>query len=396
MSERDTLDPFASAESENGALNESLVDDIREEGATGIEREDPDDGAQLVQPFDPTLIRVSPRPLNLDVLITRLNEKEIDLNPGFQRKSGIWKNRAQSRLIESLLIRIPLPAFYFDATTEDRWLVVDGLQRLTAIKRFVIDQSLKLQELEFLTEHNGATYDDLPRSLQRRIREAQITAYLIEPGTPETVKFNIFKRINTGGLPLSPQEIRHALNQGKAADLLDRLAASAEFKRATNNGISDERMADRECVLRFLGFALTPYTEYKPQDLDTFLNAAMRQINLLPARELAQLSAQFRRVMQAAAEIFGRKAFRKQLPSTDRLFPISKALFEVWAIGLHNCTDQQLAALITRRGGVNDAFREIILHDQVFVNAITQGTGDVAKVKKRFETIEQLIAGVLK
>lgn len=102
---------------------------------TGIEPEITESDDQIKEPFDPTLIRVETKPLSMDLLISRIKNKEIDLMPDFQRKAGIWSDAAQSRLIESMLIRIPLPAFYMDASDEDEWLVVDGLQRLTGKTR---------------------------------------------------------------------------------------------------------------------------------------------------------------------------------------------------------------------------------------------------------------------
>jgi hypothetical protein len=100
----------------------------------------------------------------MDLLLNRIRHNELDLAPDFQRKAGIWKEDARSRLIESMLIRIPLPAFYMDATNEDSWLVVDGLQRLTTLKQFVIDKSLTLKGLDFLKFLEGKAYDELSRS----------------------------------------------------------------------------------------------------------------------------------------------------------------------------------------------------------------------------------------
>ena len=104
----------------------------------------------------------------ISLLMDRVRNKEIDLTPGFQRKGGIWSAKAKSQLIESLLIRIPLPAFYMDGSDESKWLVVDGLQRLSTLKGFVMDKTLNFTGLEFLgKECNGKKFDQLPRNLQR-------------------------------------------------------------------------------------------------------------------------------------------------------------------------------------------------------------------------------------
>lgn len=98
------------------------------DNGTGVELEDTSVEEQMIEPFDPSLIRVNTKPMTIDLLRLRIEYSELDLAPDFQRKGGIWKDEAQSRLIESMLIRIPLPAFYMDATNDEKWLVVDGLQ----------------------------------------------------------------------------------------------------------------------------------------------------------------------------------------------------------------------------------------------------------------------------
>ncbi|HEY4035297.1 MAG TPA: DUF262 domain-containing protein [Ktedonobacteraceae bacterium] len=370
---------------------------IFSDNGTGVEHEEISSGERIIDPFDPTLIRVDTRPMTIDLLRSRIEYQELDLAPSFQRKGGIWKDEAQSRLIESMLIRIPLPAFYMDATNDEKWLVVDGLQRLTTIKRFIVEKQLRLRGLEFLTQLEGKLYNELPRNYQRRIGETQVTVYLIEKGTPDKVKFNIFKRINTGGLPLSAQEIRHALNQGIATEFLTQLANSEEFKRATDYSIRDDRMADRECVLRFLAFTLMPYTKYDKtiESFDNFLNKTMKDLNKMAPQTSKDLQRQFKRAMNAAYKLFDKDAFRKRIKDNDPRQPINKALFESWSVNLNQLTDSQLAQLIQCRDIVKQKFIALMNIDRAFNEAISQGTGDQKKVKYRFKAVENIIMVVL-
>ncbi len=370
-------------------LEETFIDD-----GTGIEPEDTVGEDRITDPFNPALIRVETRPLTINLLLSRIQNNELDLSPGFQRKGGIWTEGAQSRLIESILIRIPLPAFYFDAMDDNKWLVVDGLQRLTTLNRFVLEQNLKLCEMEFLRDLHGLTFSELPRPYQRRIMETQVTVYLIERGTPNEVKFNIFKRINTGGLPLSAQEIRHALNQGKATDLLARLAQSQEFMKAIHDGIRDDRMADRECVLRFLAFTITPYSSYKSREFDSFLNDCMASINKMPEQELRKLEYRFLRAMNAANNIFGSDAFRKRYRLEAPRYPINKALFESWSVNLSQLSDEEINLLATRKDELISAF-VVLMNDRDFDRAISLGTGDIKKLNLRFSEIHRIIEEVL-
>lgn len=195
-----------------------------------------------IRPFDPSKIDIDMKTMELSSIIERLEYNEINMNTDFQRKSGLWTDVQKSQLIESLLLRIPIPAFYFDGGIKDNWLIIDGLQRITALKKFVIDGDLRLSGLEFFHDLEGMKYTELPRTFIRRIKETNIVAYIVKGGTPANVKYHIFKRINTGGLELKPQEIRHALYQGPATDLCKKFAKFSEFQMATTYSIKDDRM----------------------------------------------------------------------------------------------------------------------------------------------------------
>jgi hypothetical protein len=360
----------------------------------GVGVEEEDTSSESVKPFDPNKIRVRLWTPTIDLLMKRIKEGEIDLAPDFQRKAGIWKDRAQSQLIESILIRIPLPAFFIDGVDEDQLAVIDGIQRLTALKRFILDGDLRLDGMEFLVDLKGKTYAELPRSLQRRIEETMVTVNIVEKGTPEDAKLNLFKRINTGGLSLSSQEIRHAINPGPAREFLRVLGESNEFLRATVNSLSADRMDDRECVLRFVAFVLTSPKEYPSADFDAFLNQAMRALNKMAPDQRADLDRRFRRAMMAAHRALGNKAFRK-LSRSGRRGPINKALFEAWAVNLDACSDEEIVKLIERNDKLVRGFVDLLATNADLENALSQGTGDRRKVHLRFQEIGALIQRVL-
>ena len=375
-------------ESSNIALNHREPDE--QEKFSKVEEEDTSSITEIKEPFDPRKIDIDTKTPTLDLMIKRLksNPPAIDLYPDFQRKAGIWSLEKESQLIESILMRLPLPAFYFDGSDENKWLVVDGLQRLTTLKKYIIDQVFALDHLEFLTQLKGKYYKDLPIEFQRRIEETQIIAYIIKPGTPEDVKFNIFKRINTGGEPLTPQEIRHALNQGLPAKVIAELAQIPAFRKATRN-INPDRMLDRDFVNRFVAFYLTPYEKYEP-DLDTFLNKGMRKLKESDI-DLKKLKNDFSKAMDTAHAIFGKYAFRKQFAPNERLKPVSKALFEVWSVALANLDDTERKILTENKRILVDQFIKIMNEDEKFLQAITQSTGDKSRVIKRFSTIKYLV-----
>ena len=183
--------------------------------------------------LDSSKISIMPKTLSVETIVKKLKYKEIDLDTEFQRKRSLWTETVKSQLIESLMIQLPIPPMYFDARDTNKWKIIDGLQRLCTLNEFLLEKKWRLTNLEYLADYNNCIMDDLPRIYQRRIEEGQLAFYLILPETPEEVKYSLFKRINTPGLKLEPQEIRHALFQGKATKLLKELAETELFRKAT-------------------------------------------------------------------------------------------------------------------------------------------------------------------
>ena len=368
-----------------------------------VEKEqiDEDDSLRLMdKPFDPTKINIETKTPSLDTLIKRIKNKSVQLNTEsyFQRRDDLWDVVKQSRLIESILIRFPLPAFFFDATDDNNWLVVDGLQRLSSVRNFCVEKDpkkrLKLTNLEFLSHLNGHTWDTLSEDLQRVIEESQVVIYKILPGTPTDVKFNIFKRINTGGLILEPQEIRHALFQGKPAVFIAELANNKEFIRVTNNKIKTHRMLDRDFANRFLGFYLFGYNNYTP-DLDTYMSKAMASINDRSEDELNQIKKDFTESMKLAFDIFGNKAFRKVYRNSQRLPPINKALFDAISVQFALLSNDEREVLRNYKADFKKGLKELLNKDEYFFTSVTSSTGDKNKVIHRHSSVEDLIKSVI-
>ncbi|MEU5821194.1 DUF262 domain-containing protein [Streptomyces sp. NPDC047803] len=371
---------------------------------TGVELELPDDEDRYDDtedssaPFQPDSIRIRTETTTVDLLLSRLREGMIDLAPDFQRRTGIWDDRAQSRLIESLLLRIPVSNLHMAQGDEDRWAVVDGVQRLTAVARFMepglLDLGpLTLRGLDYLWRLHGSTYQDLTGRLKIRLRETQLTVHILEKGTPEAVKYNVFSRINTGGAPLRPQELRHALVPGPARDFLADLAEDPAFGEATRWSVSNERMADREMVLRFLAFRLSNPVEHTEKDFDQFLRNAMGKVNARNDEEREALAREFRVAMRCARELFGEHAFRKWHGEERSAPVINKALFETVSVTLALLDDQGRARLVASRARVLDRFFAL-MKNWDFERAISVGTTDPAKIRTRFQHMGPVFRGV--
>ena len=302
--------------------------------------------------FDPARIDITPWQASVYSVVERIRAEEIDLYPEYQREENIWPAAVQSRLIESIMIGIPLPAFYFtDQIIQDsqykKWEIVDGLQRLCALRNFIIgwkdesgaDKKLHLSGLEYVEAFNGLTFERLPPRVQRTILEAQLTGFMIRNGTPEDVKFNIFKRLNTGGRPLRPAEIRNAMYQGcGVASFIRGLAESEPFRLATCGKISGIRMADREFVSRFVAFYVQPDLETY-RKMDSFIGNGLKLLAKKNDDERERIRNVFFDSMSAINAALGEYAFCQFDAASNRWVDrLNKALFEVMSVSVARLT----------------------------------------------------------
>lgn len=359
-----------------------------------LEKESEPDNDSVINPYDPTLIRVDPKSFSLRNVLDMIDDGDLDLAPDFQRMR-VWSPKQKSRLIESVLLRIPLPAFYFSSDKDGFMQVVDGVQRLSTIYDFVRKKGFVLQHLEYLDkELGGKDFSELEGTLwAKRVNSTQIIVNVIDPQTPTRVKFDIFKRINTGGTPLNAQEIRHCMSGKRSRELLKRLTALASFDRATGEKLSGHlRMADRELALRWIAFyRLSNIADYGSDQITTLedlLNSTAEQIDTDSSINIETIIEKFDDVMKLAYELFGKHAFRKWELSSEKRPPLNRALFEAWSVGLSNYTNLDL---IKKKEKIQYEFRKLCSDDSFFVNSISAGTGDPKKVRYRFECINNII-----
>ncbi len=372
-------------------IADSAADLVEVEPDSGIEleQEDPQQSA-TEQPFDSSKIKVRTVNVVVDQVVSRIRYGEIDLQPDFQRVRGIWDVKRKSWLIESLLLRIPIPVFYVAADHDEQWKVVDGVQRISTIYGYM-EGEFPLAQMEYRREFVGKRYGELPRPMQRRISETQLVVNVIEPGTPPEVMFNIFRRINTGGMTLNGQEIRHALNPGLVRNYLKALAESEAFLDATDRSIKPHRMTDRECVLRFLAFYIEPWERYTTGSLENQLERAMKTINDMASEQVDAVAGAFEKAMRAATRIFENDAFRKRYRPDDSRHQISLALFEAWAVQLARCSPQEIDRLVAGRAEVRKRFMALLNGDTDFEKAISVSTGTPLRIRKRFTAIRDLV-----
>lgn len=359
----------------------------------GIEEELGNEDVKIEVPFNPSDINIKIVPRNVGQLVELLEDNQI-LIPKYQRLPNLWSETKKCRFIESLMLDLPIPLFYFDERDDKKWYVVDGLQRMSTLEHFMIGcggigknkKQLVLDNLEFLTQYNGKKWDDLPKDVKRRINSNQVTITLIAKGTPEEVKYTIFSRINQGDVPLKAQEIRTALFQGYRVDFLESLVSSSTkegmlFKKVTDGSVKNKRQEDLDFISRFIAFYIIDYDKYEP-DMDRFITLGTKSIPN-SVEELDNVRVNFVKSLELSFKIFGNDAFRKRQNKTDTRKGINKPIFEVISVAFAKLDVKEVEKLENKRELFLDRFMEFQRANANFWNSITTGTAGKESVKSR-------------
>ena len=350
-----------------------------------------DEEEEKEQPFDAEKIRVDQQMLSVKYMLELMEQDLIELNPGYQRRR-VWKdNKKKSLLIESLMLRIPIPAFYFYENEDGKYQVIDGQQRLTTIKEFV-DGKFRLNGLEYLgKEYNKKQFKNLDTKYIQRIYRTQIAVNILDARSPKNVIYDIFRRVNTGGVNLNPQEMRNAICKQEVRDFLVKSTQNENYIIATRGRVKDDRMDSQELVLRF--YAFYKAYDYEKNELDydypniaAMLDDAIENLNRMSPERREELYQRFDLAMKRSYEAFGKYAFSKIQKEGNRVKRnidyINKSLFSSFPVLL-------LSPVLD---DVNiKAYQEKILlglanalEEHYYTNSITIGTGNKRNVYANF------------
>lgn len=327
----------------------------------------------------------------------------VILDSDFQRES-VWNLQQRRELIESILMGLPLPIFYFNQDKSGRLIVIDGRQRLNAIFSF-LDNDFALDKLKILDEFNKKRFQDLDPIFQSKIEDYQIIAHVIQPMTPDRVKFDIFDRVNRAGTKLNKQEIRNALYQGKSTQLLNDLSKSQEFELATESYfLKDKRMKDRYLLLRFIAFYLyfsnklnknNSVKDGKYQyngDIDELLGLTMDYLNSLDDCEINNIKDIVLKGLKQISFYVGENAFRLIDVMPDgriKRYPININIFETLLYGMVNVPfeKKEIREVLVKK--INE-----LKNDETFRDSLNNHRDSDAKVKYRYNAIMKIVGEI--
>ncbi|HEY4183919.1 MAG TPA: DUF262 domain-containing protein [Polyangia bacterium] len=335
-------------------------------------------------PIDTVLIRSESRTV-FDV-VRRIEQGSYIMDPDFQR-DFIWPEDKQSKLIESVLMRIPLPVLYLAEDNLGHMIVVDGLQRLSTFRRFLKNEfRLKLPSQR---ELDKKSFNDLSPKLKNRVEDCNLMLYVVDAKVPERARLDIFERVN-GGVPLTRQQMRNCLYVGQATQFLKTEARTDIFADATGNSLNRQTMRDREFVNRFCAFHLLSLDEYKGE-MDDFLANALEKMNKMSLAKLETLSADFRNALRNNFSLFGEHAFRKHDQDQARRSILNASIWDVMTTELARIPE----ALVDEH---SDEIRNrfyALMNDATFVRSVTYSTNSANQVRQRFDMMRATMAEVL-
>lgn len=340
-------------------------------------------------PYNSEEIRIDQKMFSLYQVCKWIDHGKLILRPEFQR-NFVWNQNKQSLLIESLMLKIPIPAFYFDEDETGCRTVIDGMQRLTTIHRYLKGE-FKLRGLQYLRECENKTFEELDWKYHSRIEDTQLAVNILDARCPEMVKFDVFRRINTGGVALNAQEVRNIMAKKHTRQLLQKMVDNQAFQKATHGKVNDARMGAQELCLRFITFYQL-YDEQKGDfrefyEMTHLLDQMMLRLNKMNMDEMEMIYSKFQSSMEKCYALFGDWSFYK----TDARVAVNRALFTSFSVLLARTEDLQLEWLYEHQNRAIHLLREMLNNNPGYYNAVTSSTSSRGHMITQFAAAELLL-----
>ena len=330
-------------------------------------------------------------------IVRMIEDKDIRLDPDYQR-NYVWDNKKASMLIESIILNVPIPVIYVSQEEDDSWSVIDGLQRLSSLKRF-FDGKFKLSGLEILSDLNKSDITTLNPKALRMLKNGLLRVIMITHDSNEEIKYDVFMRLNTGSVHLTEQELRNCLYRGTLNKFLKEVVQNQKWLALMGLKEPHKRMADREMVLRFLAIWKNWDNEngvlngYKGR-MKSFLNAFMKDHKEIKGQEANEWKQLFEVTVDKVYQVYGEYAFKRQGLDGMREKTINRAIIDVIML---SATQHSMDELMANRDRIAKRFLEMTNNDVEFRNSIKIGTSDTKVITLRLSTwcneVNRIIAG---
>lgn len=314
--------------------------------------------------------------------------RPISERPSFQRRY-VWTNTLASRLIESILLNVPIPPCYLSQNEDFELDVIDGQQRLYSIYRF-IDNQFALTGLEVLKDLNGLRYHKIPTKLQRQISTHTLRLVAVTNESHPEIKFDVFQRLNTNTVPLNAQELRNCVYRGSLNELLKDAVAYQPWLEILNKKAPDKRMRDEELVLRFFAFHIHGLKSYRTP-LKNWLNDAAEAGKKYSEAKIAKLDATWKAAIDTSLKWFDpAECFRRHSIGKSRA--INRALFDLTMFSARKVAPSRAGQYRTR---VRQQYARL-LADEEFNDLISRAVDHTKRTKRRFKVWRNTVGSVLR
>lgn len=321
----------------------------------------------------------------------KVSRGDIDLEADFQRREK-WARNKKSKLIESIILDIPIQAIYLSEENDNKYLIIDGQQRIRSITSF-LNNKFKLDGVQ--DEWDGKYFKDLEPSIQRKIEDFQLVIFVVKKDNDSDIKFEIFERINTGAVKLNSQELRNCIYRNKGIPFIKKLSDNKLYKDLLRNKkVNYNAMQDQELVLRFMSFYYKGYQAYSG-NMKRFLNDTLENYELYRSRE-SECENEFIMTLECINDVFGEDCFIVTNLNKKPNNKINLALFDliVYSFSIRNKND-----IISYKYCIRESLEKLIYEDRDFRESIIgSSTTTRNKTLFRFELwnaeLDYILGGV--